>query len=186
MFKKTLKYIHVVIRHILFFWGPKSLTWTDDSWKYWTQLVWALCGYPSRVLRLVGFHTDMAIGCQKKYVKALHLVVYHCAICWWVIGTLQWVVDSGRSSINTLFSDKSHVLMLLPPCHSGGVTHHVGNEQLWYRARIRALSVPGPWVLWYNVGPPNDSEVGEHNSNNYGFMILITYNYSIYRGDTPA
>ena len=25
----------------------------------------------------------------------------------------------------------------------GGVTHHVGNEQLWYRARIRALSVPG-------------------------------------------
>ena len=76
--------------------------------------------------------------------------------------------------------------MLLPPCHSGGVTHHVGNEQLWYRARIRALSVPGPWVLWYNVGPPNDSEVGEHNSNNYGFMILITYNYSIYRGDTPA
>ena len=31
-------------------------------------------------------------------------------------------------------------------------------------------------MIYYNVGPPNDSKVGEHNSNNYG--LLYANNYS--------
>eukprot|EP00435_Cladocopium_sp_Y103_P008731 s1624_g2.t1 len=42
--------------------------------------------------------------------------------------------------VHWIMAATSLLLQFLFPLR--GVTHHVGNEQLWYRARIRALSVP--------------------------------------------